>query len=59
MKLLLPIFSLSVSTLAIILTPWPTAREMFSPRSIEWILDVPAERVTTFTNTIAKTDEFR
>ena len=58
MKVLFPFFSLGVSIFAIILTPWPTAREMFSPRSIEWILDVPVDRDTTLINPVAQTNEF-
>ena len=53
MKLLFPIFSLGVSAFAIIWTPWPTAKQMFSPRSIEWIQDVPHPSAPSSINLIA------
>ena len=59
MKLIFPILSLGASAFAIIWTPWPTAKEVFSPRSIEWIQDAPVPHEQLPQTTIAWINEFQ
>jgi len=59
MKVLFPMFSLGAAAFAIVWTPWPTAKEMFSPRSNEWIQDAPTQSAPHPNTFIAQSNDFR